>query len=84
MLPLIREVLKDAVMPYHANFVFHTLLIDNSDTRCEQRCSFDNSSRLGEIYHPDFMMGLRPGYCDVLVLESFTVFSLMRQLGVQA
>ena len=46
--------------------IFHALLLDNSQTRHEQRCSGESNSRPGDTYHPDFSFG-RPGYFDVSV-----------------
>ena len=57
--------------------VFHTLLVDNSDTRREQRCSFRDGSRQGDVYHrwddlSTFQFGI-----------PFSLLSLMRQLVIQ-
>ena len=47
----------------------HTLLIDNSSCRREQRCLSDDNSRPGDLYHPDFHLG-RPAYFDITVRNS--------------
>ena len=47
----------------------HTLLIDNSSCRREQRCLSDDNSRPGDLYHPDFLLG-RPAYFDITVRNS--------------
>ena len=61
--------------------LYHTLLIDNSSCRREQRCSNDDNSRPGDLYHPDFHLG-RPAYFDVTVknplLPQFVVNSLLQ------
>ena len=48
---------------------FHALLVDNANCRREQRCSSDNSTRPGDVFHPDFDQG-RPTYFDLKVRNS--------------
>ena len=48
---------------------FHALLVDNANCRREQRCSSDNSTRPGDVFHPDFDQG-RPTYFDIKVRNS--------------
>ena len=49
--------------------VFHSLLLDNTSTRREQRISGDSSDRPGDIYHPDFSDG-KLTYFDLSVCNS--------------
>ena len=48
-------------MPY-----YHALLQDHPGVLKEQRASFDDSSRPGDIFHPDYQLG-RSAYFDVSV-----------------
>ena len=52
------------------DIVFHTLLEDHSGTREEQHCGGYDNSRLGDVYHPDFLLG-RPAYFDITIRNSF-------------
>ena len=46
--------------------LFHTLLVDDSRCRREQRCTTTSNSRPGDIFHPNFQCGL-PTYFDLSV-----------------
>ena len=48
------------------DIVFHSVLADNSQCRREQQFSGNSEARLGDIYHPDFELGL-PMYLDISV-----------------
>lgn len=39
------------------DILYQSLLVDNADTRWEQRCSNETSNRQGDIFHPDFLEG---------------------------
>ena len=52
-----------------SDVLFHALLVDNANCRKEQRCSSDNSTRPGDVFHPDFDQG-RPTYFDITVRNS--------------
>jgi len=48
------------------SILHHALLQDHPGTLKEQRASFDDNSKPGDIFHPDFQNG-RPAYFDVSV-----------------
>ena len=50
--------------------VFEALRIDNPGTKRESRCSSDDNSRPGDIFHPDFAQG-KAAYFDLTVRNSF-------------
>ena len=48
----------------------HALSVDNANCRREQRCTADNQSRPGDVFHPDFEQG-SPTYFDISIRNSF-------------
>ena len=50
--------------------VFEALHIDNPGTKRESRCSSDDNSRPGDIFHPDFTQG-KAAYFDLTVRNFF-------------
>ena len=57
--------------------IFHTLLQDHSGIRREQHCAGYTTSRPGEVYHPDFLLG-RPAYFDITIRNSFQLFYVVQ------
>ena len=51
------------------DIIFHCLRSNNSGTRREQRCTSENQSRPGDVFHPDSLQG-RPAYFDLSVRNS--------------
>ena len=50
--------------------IYSALLVDNRGSLKEQRCHFDDSSRPGDVYYPDFLTG-RSAYFDITAWNSF-------------
>ena len=57
------------------NIIWHTLLQDNAQAKCEQGISGDTQIRPGDIYHPDFSHG-QPTYFDLSVKNTFQLSSI--------
>ena len=51
---------------YRLEIICHTLSQSHSGVLKEQRVSYEDNSRPGDVYHPDFQHG-RPAYFDVSV-----------------
>ncbi|XP_062511254.1 uncharacterized protein LOC134187153 [Corticium candelabrum] len=49
--------------------IWHALLVDNRDSKQEQKCGGESNNRIGDVFHPDFLEG-RPAFFDVSVRNS--------------
>ena len=49
--------------------IWHALLVDNRDSKREQKCGGESNNRRGDVFHPDFLEG-RPAFFDVSVRNS--------------
>ena len=49
--------------------IWHALLVDNRDSKREQKCGGESNNQPGDVFHPDFLKG-RPTFFDVSVRNS--------------
>ena len=49
--------------------IWHALLVDNKESKREQKCGGESNNRPGDVFHPDFLEG-RPAFFDVSVRNS--------------
>lgn len=68
------------------SIVWHALLQDNANAKCEQRVTGDSQIRPGDVYHPDFTNS-RPTHFDISVrntTQSSTINRASESAGVAA
>ena len=62
---LLRIIRHNAI----SEVIWHAMLVDNRDSKREQKCGWESNNRPGDVFHPDFLEG-RPPFFDMSVGNS--------------